>query len=162
MVIRPSTAVYPLVKLPLRSAIAHYVVWRVLDRLRASYAERVDGGFVGDLCTTIFPPSSWNRSAGPMARRLTTNQEIAGSIPASINHPFVFPKVLSFSTTARAIVTARVYYFLVNGLTSYLLYLSAFRRSKVDKELLRPTTLLSTHENMMTIRSATGCRDVAK
>jgi hypothetical protein len=26
-----------------------------------------------------------NRSAGPMARRLTTNQEIAGSIPASIN-----------------------------------------------------------------------------
>ena len=25
-----------------------------------------------------------NRSAGPMARRLTTNQEIAGSIPASI------------------------------------------------------------------------------
>jgi hypothetical protein len=25
------------------------------------------------------------RSAGPMARRLTTNQEIAGSIPASIN-----------------------------------------------------------------------------
>ena len=29
-----------------------------------------------------------HRSAGPMARRLTTNQEIAGSIPASINiHP---------------------------------------------------------------------------
>lgn len=27
-----------------------------------------------------------NRSAGPMARRLTTNQEIAGSIPASINN----------------------------------------------------------------------------
>jgi hypothetical protein len=26
-----------------------------------------------------------HRSAGPMARRLTTNQEIAGSIPASIN-----------------------------------------------------------------------------
>jgi hypothetical protein len=39
-----------------------------------------------------------NRSAGPMARRLTTNQEIAGSIPASINsesftrvrYPFAF------------------------------------------------------------------------
>jgi hypothetical protein len=28
---------------------------------------------------------SSERSAGPMARRLTTNQEIAGSIPASIN-----------------------------------------------------------------------------
>jgi hypothetical protein len=27
-------------------------------------------------------------SAGPMARRLTTNQEIAGSIPASINTVF--------------------------------------------------------------------------
>ena len=27
-----------------------------------------------------------HRSAGPMARRLTTNQEIAGSIPASINN----------------------------------------------------------------------------
>ncbi|KAJ5545507.1 hypothetical protein N7535_006107 [Penicillium sp. DV-2018c] len=36
---------------------------------------------------------SSTRPAGPMARRLTTNQEIAGSIPASVNfledlHPF--------------------------------------------------------------------------
>jgi hypothetical protein len=31
-----------------------------------------------------------NRSAGPMARRLTTNQEIAGSIPASINETSSF------------------------------------------------------------------------
>ncbi|KUM56688.1 hypothetical protein ACN42_g10516 [Penicillium freii] len=29
------------------------------------------------------------RPAGPMARRLTTNQEIAGSIPASVNFFFV-------------------------------------------------------------------------
>ena len=29
--------------------------------------------------------SSTTRPAGPMARRLTTNQEIAGSIPASVN-----------------------------------------------------------------------------
>jgi hypothetical protein len=42
----------------------------------------------GAIYTDVSRTSAWNRSAGPMARRLTTNQEIAGSIPASINHPF--------------------------------------------------------------------------
>jgi hypothetical protein len=36
------------------------------------------------ICSTFRRLHSSNRSAGPMARRLTTNQEIAGSIPASI------------------------------------------------------------------------------
>jgi hypothetical protein len=44
--------------------------------------------FVLFIYTTLysfwFSVTTCNRSAGPMARRLTTNQEIAGSIPASI------------------------------------------------------------------------------
>ena len=41
-----------------------------------------------------------HRSAGPMARRLTTNQEIAGSIPASINVQLLQLKEILFCSSS--------------------------------------------------------------
>ena len=55
-----------------------------LSMFRIDGFDAFDGTF--DLVYIInwFASVTRNRSAGPMARRLTTNQEIAGSIPASI------------------------------------------------------------------------------
>ena len=39
------------------------------------------------------------RPAGPMARRLTTNQEIAGSTPASVNFFLVLFDLLLYNTS---------------------------------------------------------------
>ena len=47
----------------------------------------------------------WNRSAGPMARRLTTNQEIAGSIPASINNTPSQHEMISFCSSSSELGT---------------------------------------------------------